>query len=82
MAIPLAWLFSAGLRDGFLPWEKTLLLAAFVLPLVSRLVADLLGIPLAPVLLGAVFCLVLRRGFAESLPQPTRNFRLLSHPAA
>jgi hypothetical protein len=83
MAIPLAWLFSAGLRDGFLPWEKTLLLAAFVLPLVSRLVADLVVYPLAPVILGAVFCLVLRRGLlVESLPQPTRNFRLLSHPAA
>ena len=46
LAIPLAWLFGEGRRTGFLPWEKIVLLAAFVLPLVSRLVANLIGIPL------------------------------------
>jgi hypothetical protein len=69
LAIPLIWLFGEGRRTGFLPFEKIILLAAFVLPLVSRFVADNFGVPLGPPVLIAVFCLTVRRGFREvSLP--------------
>ncbi len=71
LAIPLAWLFGEGRRTGFLPWEKIVLLAAFVLPLVSRLVAHHFGVPLAPTVLIAVFWLIMRRAFSEA-PLPSR----------
>lgn len=71
LAIPLAWLFGEGRRTGFLPWEKIVLLAAFVLPLVSRLVAHHFGVPLAPAVLIAVFWLIMRRAFSEA-PLPSR----------
>jgi alpha-1,2-mannosyltransferase len=69
LAIPLAWLYGEGKRTGFLPWEKALLLAGFLLPLVSRLTALAFGIPLGPPVLAAIFVLVLRRGLAEARPQ-------------
>jgi len=65
LAIPLVWLFSEARRTGFLPWEKVTILAAFSLPLVSRLVAAGMGIPLGPPVLLAVFLAVLRRGMCE-----------------
>jgi alpha-1,2-mannosyltransferase len=62
LAIPLAWCASEGLRTGFRPYEKTVLLAGFVLPLFSRSIATSLGLPLAPLVLIAVFAIVWRRG--------------------
>jgi len=70
LAIPLVWLFGEGRRTGFLPWEKIVLFAAFVLPLVSRLVADRLGVPLAPLVLIAVFWLIMRRALSDA-PLPS-----------
>jgi len=67
-AIPLAWLVSAGLKDGFLPWEKTILAAAFVLPLLSRAAAMQFGIALAPPVLAALFAIVIRRALRECNP--------------
>ena len=63
LAIPLAWVFAQGRRTGFLPWEKTVLTAAFLLPMISRLVADHLGLPLGPPVVLALFLIVARRGF-------------------
>jgi hypothetical protein len=62
LAIPLAWLAREGVRTGFKPWEKLVLAAAFVLPLVSRSLALTIGLPLGPFVIGALFILVLRRG--------------------
>jgi len=59
-AIPLAWLFSEGLRRGFQPWEKSVLAAAYVLPLVARPIALTIGIPIAPVVLIALAVMVAR----------------------
>jgi hypothetical protein len=61
LAIPLAWLTAQGLAGGFRPWEKTILAAAFVLPAVSRNIATATGAPVGPVVVLAVFWLVLRR---------------------
>lgn len=61
MAMPLAWLFAQGARDGFRPWEKSALAAAFLLPLLSRALATGLAMPLGPPVLVALFVLVLRR---------------------
>jgi hypothetical protein len=64
-AVPLAWLFIEARRTGFLPWEKLVLAAAFILPLVSRTLASSLGLPLAPFVLAALFLLVVRRARSE-----------------
>jgi alpha-1,2-mannosyltransferase len=68
MAVPLAWLFTQGAREGFRPWEKTGLLAAFLLPAVSRILASDLHIPIGPPVLAMLFLLVLRRAW-EAEPQ-------------
>lgn len=69
LAVPLAWTFSQGRRGGFLPWEKLVLLAGFLLPLVSRALAMGLNLPLGPVVIAAVLWAVLRRGWREA-PEP------------
>jgi hypothetical protein len=62
LAFPLIWLLRRGVEKGFRPWEKTMLLAAFLLPVLSRSLAMGLKLPLAPLVLGAILLLVLRRG--------------------
>ena len=64
-AFPLAWLFTEARRTGFLPWEKMGLGAAFILPLVSRSIAMSTGIPVAPLVLTALFLLVVRRARSD-----------------
>ncbi|CAN5251942.1 hypothetical protein BH09PSE3_BH09PSE3_11640 [soil metagenome] len=54
LAIPLAWLLAEGLRRGFLPWEKAILSATYLLPLVSRDLALRLGMPIGPMVLIAL----------------------------
>jgi hypothetical protein len=64
LALPIAWLALDGRAHGFLPWEKTMLFALWLLPLVSRVVGGALHIPLgAPVLLLG-FGVALRRAYA------------------
>jgi len=72
LAIPLAWVFVQGRRTGFLPWEKTVLAAAFLLPMVARLVAGHIGLPLGPPVILALLLVVVRRGFALSAPVERR----------
>ena len=70
LAIPLVWLLGKGQRAGFLPFEKALMALAFALPLVSRIVAGAIGLPLAPLTIGALLALNLRRALttgAESV---------------
>ena len=59
--VPVYESFVEGARDGFRPWEKTGLMAAFLLPLVSRMLATGLAIPLGPPVTALLFVLVLRR---------------------
>ncbi|MDR3511476.1 MAG: glycosyltransferase family 87 protein [Caulobacteraceae bacterium] len=61
LAIPLAWLTAQGLRTGFRSYEKTILAAGFILPAISRPLAMGAGVPLGPLVIAAVFWLVLRR---------------------
>jgi alpha-1,2-mannosyltransferase len=61
LAVPLAWLFVQARRTGFMPWEKTILLIAFVLPIVARLVGTLTHVALAPWVVAALLWCVLRR---------------------
>ena len=60
LAVPLVWLYAQTQREGFLPWERLLLAAAFLLPLLSRTLATAY-LPVAPVLLMAVLAAIVRR---------------------
>lgn len=77
-AIPMAWLLSQGLRTGFRPWEKSGLALAFILPLVARLAASGLLLPLGPPVTAALFLLVLRRALA---PTPAADASASRQPA-
>ena len=61
LALPMAWLFREAMRTTFWPYEKIVMLAAFVLPLVSRTIATSLHLPLAPLIMLALFALLIRR---------------------
>lgn len=62
LAVPLVWIMREADRTDFLPWEKIVLAAAFLLPLLSTTVADRLHVPLAPLVIMALFAMVFRRG--------------------
>jgi hypothetical protein len=66
LAAPIAWIALEGLTSGFLPWEKSLLLFAWIAPMWSRWVGMLYGIPLGPVVLALVMIAIIRR--AATLP--------------
>jgi len=65
-AIPLAWLLSEGTEHGFRRWEKMVMLATYVLPLVARLAAVQANFPLSPFVLTALFVIILRRAVCGS----------------
>jgi hypothetical protein len=81
LGVPLAWVARDSLRTGFLPWEKIILAIAFVLPLASRSIATYAGVPLAPLVIAAVFVLVLRRA-GEAAAAPTPGEKADRHDAA
>jgi hypothetical protein len=63
LAVPLAWVASMADGDRFLPWEKTVLAAGFVLPMVARAIAWTVGIPITPVVVSALLAVVVRRAW-------------------
>jgi hypothetical protein len=65
LALPLAWLAREQAKGGALPWEKTVMVAAFLLPLISRLAAGRLGLPLGPPIVFALLLVVARRATAR-----------------
>jgi len=68
LGLPIAVLASEGMSKGALPWERLLLLAAWLLPAVSTGLAEFLGLPLAPVvLLGVLWACHRRRPGAPAL---------------
>lgn len=68
-AVPLAWLLADSQAGGFQRGDKAVMLAAYLLPLVSRLLALNAGLALGPFVLAALFAVTLRRGW----PQPTQR---------
>ncbi|MGH6851999.1 MAG: glycosyltransferase family 87 protein, partial [Methylocella sp.] len=61
IGLPLAWLSGRGLVHGFLPYEKFGILAAFALPLISRVLCLYLHLAAGPIVLATQMCLVARR---------------------
>jgi hypothetical protein len=71
LAPAIAFLVVDGIERGFAPWRKTLLAALWIVPLVTRSVAELTLIPLAAPLMIAAFILILRQ--APSAAFATQN---------
>jgi hypothetical protein len=65
MAPAIAFLVSDGLERGFLPYEKTALAFCWVAPLLTRSLAEHIGLPLGLIALVMLFALTLRRTSAE-----------------
>lgn len=61
LALPIAWLGLEGRRSGFLPWEKSLLALAWLLPLLARAAAMHAKIALTPIVMLAMVAAILRR---------------------
>lgn len=62
LIFPTLWLVERGLRDGFRPWEKSVLVALYFAPYATRAAALPLGINLMPVAALALLWLVWSRG--------------------
>jgi hypothetical protein len=69
LAFPLVYLARQGLARGFAPYEKSLLVLAYLLPLASRVLAGGLDLPIAaPVIAATLYFVVRRRIEAPLIP--------------
>jgi len=66
LAPAIAYLAIDGLRRGFGPWEKTVLAALWIVPLVARSMPEFTLIPLAVPIMLLAFGLLLRRAKSET----------------
>ena len=66
LAPAIAFLALDGQRDGFCAWHKTVLAALWLVPLISRSVAEAVSIPLAAPVLLLAFVFVLQRAMSDS----------------
>lgn len=62
LVLPILWLVREGLRGGFRPWEKALLVALWFAPYATRAAALPLGLNLMPVASALLLWLVWSRG--------------------
>lgn len=61
LALPLAWLAWEGLTTGWLAGEQSLLLLVWTIPMLAPVVADKVGIQIAPFVFGALLWAIVRR---------------------
>jgi hypothetical protein len=61
LGLGIAWMVSHGLKHGFLPWEKSALVVVWAMPLVSRMAAQGLSLPLGLIIMVMFFALIVRR---------------------
>jgi alpha-1,2-mannosyltransferase len=66
LAPAIAYLAADGMTRGFAPWEKTVLAALWVVPLIARSVPQATLIPLAVPIMLLAFGLLLRRAMGET----------------
>jgi alpha-1,2-mannosyltransferase len=65
--VAMAFFIAFALREGFWPWERTLLAAAWMLPGIGRQVAEATLVPAGFFMMALLFILVLRRAGAFDL---------------
>jgi hypothetical protein len=61
LAIAIAFMVRHGMNGGFRDYEISLLAAAWIVPLLSRVIAGITGIPLGLLVMSALYVLILRR---------------------
>jgi len=61
LGLPMAWVLAEAVATAFLPWEKILLLLAYVLPIMSHGLGAIYHIPTAPFILCGILAIVARR---------------------
>ncbi len=61
LALPIAWLALEGRRSGFLPFEKSLLVIAWLLPLMCEPIARSTSVPLTPLICVLLLAFIARR---------------------
>lgn len=61
LALAIAWLAAAQQHNGALPWERTALVAACLMPLCARVVAARTGIALTPLIEAVLLFILWRR---------------------
>jgi hypothetical protein len=66
LVVPVLWLVREGLRSGFRPWEKALLVALWFAPYATRAVALPLGLNPMPLASALLLWLVWSRGNGSS----------------
>jgi hypothetical protein len=64
LAIAIAFLAIDGLEHGFAPYEKSLLAAIWLVPLVTRGIADAIYLPLGVIVMGAAFIFLVNGAIA------------------
>ena len=62
LVLPILWLVREGLRRGFRPWEKVLLVVLWFAPYATRAMALPLGLNLMPLAAALLLWLVWSRG--------------------
>jgi len=73
LALPLAWMMAQAQRTGWFGWEKTVLLAAYLLPLVARPMAMVSGIAIAPAVVAALLAAAMRRAKTREISLGARS---------
>jgi hypothetical protein len=68
LGLPLAWLLGEATRTGWLPWEKTVLLAAYLVPLLTRWLSLHAHLPLTPFAVAGLFAVLAARVKRGALP--------------
>jgi hypothetical protein len=61
LAFPMAWIGVAAVRSGWLRWEREIIAATWLAPLLVPVVANTASLQLGPLITTALFVLILRR---------------------
>jgi alpha-1,2-mannosyltransferase len=70
LLVAIGWLVREGRRDGFRGWEKTVLLATYLVSLVDYAVDSAWYLPLGPLVSAAVLTLAVRRIAGAAVSRP------------
>lgn len=70
LAPAIAFIAADGMRRGFGAYEKSMLAALWIAPLIARSAAQTILLPLGVLAMLAAFALLLRRAIAERAPRP------------
>ena len=80
----LAWLWVHGREHSFMSWDKTLMLLAWLAPLVARLVAEVAFVPLGLMTAMIVAWIAVRRALRQGIAIPPFTWRVwpVTYPAS